>query len=83
MKRRKGHRAHLKLRNLKEFDIDYLEALLNENGEKIKFHEALAQSRGYGPLLPCSYFTSMRDQKMLCRKCHFHILLFMPCLIVS
>lgn len=65
--RRRGHRAHLLLRNLKEFDIDYLEGLFENNAEKIRFHEAEALRRGYGPLVPCSYFTSARDRKILCR----------------
>ena len=72
----KGHRAHLKLRNLKELDLDYLGALLNDDRMKIQMHEDAARVQGYGPLVPCSYLTSPRDQKTLCRKFTIQLKLF-------
>ncbi|KIJ53274.1 hypothetical protein M422DRAFT_242411 [Sphaerobolus stellatus SS14] len=69
-KRQTGHNAHLLLRNLKEFNIDYLEALLLSDAQTIGAHEALALQNGYGPLAPCSFFSAARDQKSFCPNWH-------------
>jgi len=75
--RQKGRRAHLKIRNLRELNIEYLEALLVDDLPKIQRYKEEARLQGYGPLIPCSYFTSVRDQKTLCREWIFvFVLLF-------
>ncbi|KAF8583185.1 hypothetical protein K439DRAFT_1507081, partial [Ramaria rubella] len=62
----KGHQAHLVLRNLNEFDITYLEALLNGDLDIILHYEKAAQRDGYGPLAPCNSVAAPREQKALC-----------------
>ena len=67
-RRKNGHRAHLILRNLNEFDLDYLQALIENNKRTIWTHEEAARKQGYGPLAPCNFFAAFREQKTLCRK---------------
>ncbi|KAF8587967.1 hypothetical protein K439DRAFT_1652094 [Ramaria rubella] len=50
---RKGHRAHLILCNLNEFNIPYLQVLLNNDLSMIHSYEEAAFLDGYGPLAPC------------------------------
>ncbi|KAF8516406.1 hypothetical protein BU17DRAFT_67419 [Hysterangium stoloniferum] len=64
----KGYRAHLVLRNLNEFNIGYLEALLCNNKREIQQYEEAASRDGYGPLAPCNFLAAVRDQKELCLK---------------
>ncbi|KAG1727710.1 hypothetical protein EDB19DRAFT_1857471 [Suillus lakei] len=47
-----SQRAHLVLRNLQEYDIPYLRALLDDDQQQIHVFETRAQSFGYGPLVP-------------------------------
>ncbi|KAF8525595.1 hypothetical protein BU17DRAFT_41669, partial [Hysterangium stoloniferum] len=61
----KGYRAHLVLRNLDEFNIGYLEALLCNNKREIQQYEEAASRDGYGPLAPCNFLAAVRDQKEL------------------
>ncbi|KAF8592569.1 hypothetical protein K439DRAFT_1324584 [Ramaria rubella] len=49
----KGHHAHLILHNLNEFDIHYLQALLNNDLSMICSYKEAAFLDGYGPLAPC------------------------------
>ncbi|KAF9232965.1 hypothetical protein BU15DRAFT_90533 [Melanogaster broomeanus] len=63
-------RSHLILRNLQEYDLDYLRALLENNTSVIAKHEGAARERGYGPLVPCSFVASPSEQKQLCP--HWH-----------
>ena len=56
------------LRNLDEYDIGYLEALLENDVEKIYLHEMRAKAAGYGPLAPCNFVAAPREQKTLCRE---------------
>ena len=61
------HDAHLLLRNLQEFDIPYLRALL-ENDSKWYLHvESHAKSLGIGPLAPCTFAASPVEHKVHCR----------------
>ncbi|KAF8572617.1 hypothetical protein K439DRAFT_1665995 [Ramaria rubella] len=62
----KGHQAHLVLHNVNEFDITYLEALLNGDLDIILHYEKAAQRDGYGPLAPCNSVAAPREQKALC-----------------
>ncbi|KIJ42824.1 hypothetical protein M422DRAFT_253914 [Sphaerobolus stellatus SS14] len=68
--RRKGHKAHLIIRNLNEFNLEYLQALFSNNLSLILTIEKEARKLGYGPLLPCDFVSATRDQKELCP--HFH-----------
>ncbi|KAG0704065.1 hypothetical protein DFH29DRAFT_997951 [Suillus ampliporus] len=63
-----SQRAHLVLRNLQEYDIPYLHALLDVDQQQIHVFETRAQSFGYGPLVPCRFAASPVEQKQLCRK---------------
>jgi hypothetical protein len=63
-----SQRAHLVLRNLQEYDIPYLCALLDDDRQQIRVFETRAQSFGYGPLVPCRFAASPVEQKQLCRK---------------
>lgn len=64
----KGRRNHLRLRNLGEYNIDYLVALFTANTRKIWEFECRAADEGYGPLLPCNITVVTRAQKGLCRE---------------
>ncbi|KIJ37989.1 hypothetical protein M422DRAFT_259375 [Sphaerobolus stellatus SS14] len=68
--RKKGHRAHLYLRNLQEIDSVYLEALFCGNMETIRKYEEQAYAGGFGPLVPCDVVCSAREQKSLCLNFH-------------
>ncbi|KIJ38133.1 hypothetical protein M422DRAFT_259286 [Sphaerobolus stellatus SS14] len=69
-KRRKGHQAHLIIRNLNEFNLEYLHALFEDNLPIILEFEKQAAAAGYGPLFPCSFVSSTREQKELCLNFH-------------
>jgi hypothetical protein len=69
--RKRGHQAHLYLRNLQEIDTVYLEALFCNDWEVISRYEMQAQAAGFGPMAPCSFICSRREQKMLCRE-YYH-----------
>lgn len=59
--------AHLLLRNLQEFDIPYLCALLEDNSKWYLHVENHPKSLGIGPLAPCSFAASSIEQKAHCR----------------
>ncbi|KAG1862305.1 hypothetical protein F4604DRAFT_1657854 [Suillus subluteus] len=63
-------RSHLFIRNLQESDTCYLQALLDDDRHIITKCEQLAMSRGYGPLMPCSFVTGPSSQKQVCP--HWH-----------
>ena len=67
-KRESGHQAHLVIRNLNEFDMVYLQALFDNDLERILQIEHKARGLGYGPLVPCNYIVACREQKEFCRK---------------
>jgi len=69
--RSRNDRAHLILRNLQEFDISYLTALISGDSMTIKQHEELAKYRGYGPLVPCTFVASPSEQKQICRMYYY------------
>ncbi|TFK44080.1 hypothetical protein BDQ12DRAFT_594008, partial [Crucibulum laeve] len=62
--------AHLILRNLHEFNLEYLTALVNNDVEEIQHHEKFAKQGGFGPLAPCQFCASPSEQKQLCP--HWH-----------
>lgn len=62
-----GSRNHLLIRNLDEYDIGYLGALLNNNQPVIAGYEQDAAKSGFGPLAPCTFQASASEQKQLCR----------------
>lgn len=64
----KTERDHLTLRNLDEYNIPYLAALLSNITEDIAYHERHAQQRGYGPLAECNFMASPSEQKSTCRE---------------
>ncbi|KIJ38662.1 hypothetical protein M422DRAFT_258537 [Sphaerobolus stellatus SS14] len=66
----KGHRAHLIIRNLNEFNLNYLHALFEEDLPKILGFEKRAASAGYGSLIPCYFVSGMQEQKELCMSFH-------------
>ncbi|KAG1841105.1 hypothetical protein DFJ58DRAFT_732557 [Suillus subalutaceus] len=53
-----------------ESDTRYLQALLDDDRHMITECEQLAKSRGYGPLMPCSFVTGPSSQKQVCP--HWH-----------
>ncbi|KIJ30111.1 hypothetical protein M422DRAFT_268358 [Sphaerobolus stellatus SS14] len=55
----KGHRAHLIICNLNEFNLNYLHALFEEDFPKILGFEKRAASAGYGPLIPCNFVSGI------------------------
>ena len=59
--------AHLLLRNLQEFDIPYLRALLEDDSKWYLHVESHAKSLGIGPLAPCTFATSPVKHKAHCR----------------
>ncbi|KAF8998097.1 hypothetical protein BDQ17DRAFT_1247946, partial [Cyathus striatus] len=61
-------KAHLILRNLQEFNIQYLTALVTRNQQGIKFFEEHAYFKGHGPLVSCSFQASPSEQKDQCHK---------------
>ncbi|KAF8997022.1 hypothetical protein BDQ17DRAFT_1249116, partial [Cyathus striatus] len=68
--RTNSNRDHLLLRNIQEFDISYLEALLSNDKVRIKHYEQRAYEKGYGPLVPCTFQASPSEQKQCCP--HWH-----------
>ena len=58
---------HLILRNLQEYDINYLCALLKNDVNAIAMHENAALQGEYGPRVPCTFITSPSEHKQLCR----------------
>ncbi|KAF8126785.1 hypothetical protein EV363DRAFT_1298507 [Boletus edulis] len=63
---RRGDRSHLLLRNLQEYDIDYLRALLENDMNTVAIHENAALQGGYGPRVPCTFVASPSEQKQRC-----------------
>ncbi|KAG6379689.1 hypothetical protein JVT61DRAFT_10211 [Boletus reticuloceps] len=63
-------RAHLILRNLQEYDIDYLRALFENDVHKLAKYETAAMQEGYGPRMPCTFTAPPSAQKQLCP--HWH-----------
>ena len=60
--------VHLLLRNLQEFDAPYLRALLAGDSSWYLCVENHAKSLGIGPLAPCMFAASPKEQKASCRK---------------
>ncbi|KAJ7065891.1 hypothetical protein B0H15DRAFT_807690 [Mycena belliarum] len=69
-KRSVQNRSHLILRNLDEFEIPYLRALLTDDSALIQEYELSAKALGYGPLSPCSFTAPPSAQKQLCPYWH-------------
>jgi len=63
-----GQCGHLFLRNLSEYNITYLDALIRDDRVILGEVETYAARRGYGPLTTCTFLFACRDQKQLCRK---------------
>ncbi|KAF8584865.1 hypothetical protein K439DRAFT_1616360 [Ramaria rubella] len=63
---RKGYKANLITRNLNEFDMEYLQALLENDAETMATHEINAKNARYSPLAPCNFVAAPREQKTLC-----------------
>ena len=66
--------AHLFLRNLQEFDVLYLKALLEGNSAIYLRIETHAKSLGIGPLAPCTFAASCCEQKQTCRMYIFFLM---------
>ncbi|KAF8590401.1 hypothetical protein K439DRAFT_1510988, partial [Ramaria rubella] len=67
---RKGHKGHLLITKLDEYDIKYLMALFENDTCYIQMVELDAKVTGYGPLHSCGYVAARREQKQLCL--HWH-----------
>ncbi|KAF8581880.1 hypothetical protein K439DRAFT_1635804 [Ramaria rubella] len=65
---RKGHKGHLIITKLDEYDIKYLTALLENDTCYTRTVELDAKAAGYGPLHSCGYVAAHREQKQLCHK---------------
>ncbi|KIJ46709.1 hypothetical protein M422DRAFT_249874 [Sphaerobolus stellatus SS14] len=71
-KRSAGHKAHLILRTLNEFNLKYLQALfINDISSILRFKTAACDC-GYGPLVPCMYIVAPHEQKTFCPYWHRH-----------
>ncbi|TDL13756.1 hypothetical protein BD410DRAFT_720612 [Rickenella mellea] len=68
--RRKGHKAHLRLGNLGEYDLTYLSALFNNDKLIIDELECKAQSAGYGPRIPCTISVPATCKRQNCSEWH-------------
>ncbi|KAJ8468567.1 hypothetical protein ONZ45_g17202 [Pleurotus djamor] len=66
------NKSHLCIRDLNEYNIDYLNALLNDDVGKISHFETGAKAAGFGPLVACSFRASCVEQKQLCPYWHRH-----------
>ncbi|KIM62795.1 hypothetical protein SCLCIDRAFT_119102 [Scleroderma citrinum Foug A] len=55
--------SHLVIRNLQEFNINYLRALLENDEAEIYSFELKAERKGYGLRLHCSFLTLPSAQK--------------------
>ncbi|KAF8574792.1 hypothetical protein K439DRAFT_1665328 [Ramaria rubella] len=66
----KGHKGHLLITKLDEYDIKYLTALFENDTCYIRMVELDAKVDGYGPLHSCGYVAVRREQKQLCP--HWH-----------
>lgn len=62
----KNSQNHLRLRNLNEYNIDYLKALFSANKSRIYEYESFAAQQGFGPLAPCNEVSIARGKKELC-----------------
>lgn len=69
--------GHLQTANLHEYDIDYLEALLNDKQDPIHELEDAAYQAGYGPLAPCTFSITQRAQRKDCRE-YYRIMISFP-----
>ncbi|KAF8581224.1 hypothetical protein K439DRAFT_1619219 [Ramaria rubella] len=65
---RKGHKGHLLITKLDEYDIKYLTALFENDTCYILMVELDAKVAGYGPLHSCGYVAARREQKQLCHR---------------
>ncbi|EJD41424.1 hypothetical protein AURDEDRAFT_169588 [Auricularia subglabra TFB-10046 SS5] len=63
-------RTHLEYRNLQDYDISYLTALIDDDADAIQEHEQHAATKGYGPLAPCDHTRSCRSQAQRCPTWH-------------
>ncbi|KAF8591037.1 hypothetical protein K439DRAFT_1650871 [Ramaria rubella] len=68
----KGQKAHIRLCNLNKFDLEYLQALLQNDVESVATHEINAKRAGYGPLAPCDFVAAPHEQKTLCHESLLH-----------
>ncbi|KAH0831831.1 hypothetical protein J3R83DRAFT_12681 [Lanmaoa asiatica] len=74
--RTRTHCAHLILRNLQEYDTDYLCALFKNDAHAIVKYEIAAMQEGYGPRVPCTFTAPPSAQKQVCRMyLHFPLLI--------
>ncbi|KIJ41602.1 hypothetical protein M422DRAFT_255217 [Sphaerobolus stellatus SS14] len=69
-KRRPGHHAHLLIRNLDQYNSEYLQALFYSDRERLLAFETAASLAGYGPLAPCDFIANRKEQKTLCPTWH-------------
>ncbi|KIJ48282.1 hypothetical protein M422DRAFT_248087 [Sphaerobolus stellatus SS14] len=69
-KRVPGNHAHLFIRNLGQFDLEYLKALLHNDTQRLLSIESAATLEGYGPLTPCNFTANCSEQKTLCPTWH-------------
>jgi hypothetical protein len=60
--------VHLLLHNLQEFDAPYLRVLLAGDSSWYLYVENHAKSLAIGPLTPCTFAASPKEQKANCRK---------------
>ncbi|KAF8547224.1 hypothetical protein OG21DRAFT_1425240 [Imleria badia] len=66
---RRDH-AHFILYDLQEYDINYLQALLEDNKTIIAQHETAAMQQGYGPLVSCTYVACSSQHTQHCSFWH-------------
>lgn len=54
------------------YDMDYLEALFDDDEDEIRRFESTAQKKGYGPLVACSTIANHNSIKVNCRMLHLY-----------
>lgn len=60
--------AHFILYDLQEYDVDYLQALLENNKTIIAQYKIAAKQQEYGPLVPCNFVASSSHHMQHCHE---------------
>lgn len=64
----RSNKYHLKYFLDDSYDLDYVEAVLNEDMEEVDRIEDAALALGFGPLMECNTVANFSSQRLYCRK---------------
>lgn len=82
---RRNNRDHMLLYIDSSFDVEYLEAYLQEDTEEVDRIETEAHTAGYGPLGRCSTIVNTSSKRLACRKSvdiHYFVISF-KCIVAQ